>query len=377
MRGLLLNLCAVFIATGAHAIEAPRQQSDASSAEQSFAASVSPTDETQFYEQLQRVTHWRNLRGLHVPQDAIDELARGNADVAVAALSEAAAKGNEEANIALVRIQHWCSRVGSARPPNLDEQIAQLSNILPPERAARAAGVLQAEAAFMPRAAQGCRRANFDYGAIEDRLREAADAGRPASATELAQFTRDRNKRDALLEAAAKQGYAPAMYAIATRRVVDVQRAERTEDVASIRLYLKQAGTTMPKAKVDLANCMALGCDGHPADASSARAFGIDAARDGEPTAFLSMARMPWGRRMSRAELIAWQYFGDRLNEAGCMGDAYIAHASGFAQAIEGLSRNADDRELDQAREQAERLWKDYSTRAMNEQGCSATAPRG
>lgn len=375
MRGLLLNLCAVFIATGAHAIEAPRQQSDASSAEQSFAASVSPTDETQFYEQLQRVTHWRNLRGLHVPQDAIDELARGNADVAVAALSEAAAKGNEEANIALVRIQHWCSRVGSARPPNLDEQIAQLSNILPPERAARAAGVLQAEAAFMPRAAQGCRRANFDYGAIEDRLREAADAGRPASATELAQFTRDRNKRDALLEAAAKQGYAPAMYAIATRRVVDVQRAERTEDVASIRLYLKQAGTTMPKAKVDLANCMALGCDGHPADASSARAFGIDAARDGEPTAFLSMARMPWGGRMSRAQLLAWQYFGDRLNEAGCMGDAYIVHATGFAQAIRALTQNAEEALLEKAREQAEQLWKDFSARAMKEQGCSATPP--
>ncbi len=377
MRGLLQTLCAVFVATGAHAIEAPKQPTEAPSPEPTSSASVAPSDETQFYEQLQRVTHWRNLRGLHVQQTAIDELARGNADRAVASLSDAAARGNEEANIALVRIQHWCSRVGSARPPNLDEQIAQLSNILPPERAGRAAGVLQAEAAFMPRAAQGCRRANFDYGAIEDRLREAADAGRPASATELAQFTRDRNKRDALLEAAAKQGYAPAMYAVATRRVVDVQRAERTEDVASIRLYLKQAGTTMPKAKVDLANCMALGCDGHPADASSARAFGIDAARDGEPSAFLSMARMPWGRRMSRAELLAWQFFGDRLNEAGCMGDAYIMHASSFAQAIEGLSRNADDRELDQAREQAERLWKDYSARAMNEQGCGATPPAG
>lgn len=377
MRGLLQTLCAVFVATGAHAIEAPNQPTEASSPEPTSSAKFAPGDESQFYEQLQRVTHWRNLRGLHVQQAAIDELARGNADRAVASLSDAAAKGNEEANIALVRIQHWCSRVGSARPPNLDEQIAQLRNILPDVRAARAAGVLQAEAAFMPRAAQGCRRANFDYGAIEDRLREAADAGRPASATELAQFTRDRNKRDALLEAAAKQGFAPAMYAVATRRVVDVQRAERTEDVASIRLYLKQAGTTMPKAKVDLANCMALGCDGHPADASSARAFGIDAARDGEPTAFLSMARMPWGRRMARAELLAWQFFGDRLNEAGCMGDAYIVHASSFAQAIEGLSRNADDRELDQAREHAERLWKDYSARAMNEQGCGATPSTG
>jgi hypothetical protein len=362
--------------TCAHAIEAPKQQNEsAAPAEQAPTAKVVPTDETQFYEQLQRVTHWRNLRGLHVPQAAIDELARGNAARAVAALGDAAAKGSEEANIALVRIQHWCSRVGNARAPNLEEQIAKLSGSLPPERAARAAGILQAEAAFMPRAAQGCREANFDYGGIEDRLRDAADAGKPASATELAQFTRDPKKRNALLEAAAEKGYAPAMYAVATRRVVDVQRAERTEDVASIRLYLKQAGTTMPKAKVDLANCMALGCDGHPADASSARAFGIDAARDGEPSAFLSMARMPWGRRMSRAQLLSWQYFGDRLNEAGCMGDAYIVHAMGFAQAITGLSHNAEESVIAQAREQAERLWKDYSARAMSEQGCSATPP--
>lgn len=371
MRSLLLALCgSLSVAICAHAIEAPKQQQEAPPAEQAPAAEVTPTDETQFYEQLQRVTHWRNLRGLHVPQAAIDELARGNADRAVAALSEAAANGSEEANIALVRIQHWCSRAASARAPNLEEQIRKLSSILPPERAARAAGVLRAEAAFMPRAAQGCRKASFDYGAIEDRLRDAADAGKPASATELAQFTRDRNTRDALLEAAAEKGYAPAQYAVATRRVIDVQRAERTEDVASIRLYLKQAGTTMPKAKVDLANCMALGCDGHPADASSARAFGIDAARDGEPSAFLSMARMPWGRRMSRAQLLAWQYFGDRLNEAGCMGDAYIAHATAFAQAIKGLTHDAEESVVAQARERAERLWKDYSARAMSEQGC-------
>ena len=374
MRSLLLALCGSLSAvTCAHAIEAPKQQQqEAAPAEEAPAPEIAPTDETQFYEELQRVSHWRNLRGLHVPQAAIDELARGNADRAVAALSEAAAKGSEEANIALVRIQHWCSRAASARAPNLEEQIRKLSSILPPERAARAAGVLRAEAEFMPRAAQACRKASFDYGAIEDRLRDAADAGKPASATELAQFTRDAKTRDALLEAAAEKGYAPALYAVATRRVIDVQRAERTEDVASIRLYLKQAGTTMPKAKVDLANCMALGCDGHPADASSARAFGIEAARDGEPTAFLSMARMPWGFRMSRAQLLAWQYFGDRLNEAGCMGDAYIAHATAFAQAINGLTRDAEESVVAQARERAERLWKDYSARAMSEQGCRA-----
>ncbi len=63
MRGLLLTLCAVFAAIGAHAIEAPKQSIETPPAERTPAAEIAPSDETQFYEQLQRVTHWRNLRG--------------------------------------------------------------------------------------------------------------------------------------------------------------------------------------------------------------------------------------------------------------------------------------------------------------------------
>jgi hypothetical protein len=355
------------------AIEAPKTQAPEQQApSEAPRPSITPTDETAFFSQLQRSTHWRNLRGLSVPADAIQNLAEGRADLAVAALNGAAAQGSEDANIALVRIQHWCGRVGSARPSNTQEQIAKLSPELSEARAARAAGVLVAEAAFLPRAAEGCRAAKFDYGAIEDRLRDAADAGKPASATELAQFTRDPKKRNALLEQATKQQYAPALYAVATRRVVDVQRAERTEDVASIRLFLKQAGRTLPKAKVDLANCVALGCDGHPANAATALAFGIDAARDGEPSAFLSMMRMPWGRRLPRNQLLAWQYFGDRLNEAGCMGDTYIVQAVTFAQSIALLTKGAQETLISQAKEEAEQLWRDNSGRARKEQGCAS-----
>src|SRR5688500_7370909 len=126
----------------------------------------------------------------------------------------------------------------------------------------------------------------------------------------------------------------------------------------------------MPKAKLDLANCMALGCDGHPADARTALAFGTDAARDGEPTAFLSMVRMPWGRQMPRVQLLAWQYFGDQLNEAGCMGDAYIVTSLGFAQSIPMLEKGQPTQVLDAAKSQAETLWKDNGERAKKENGC-------
>ena len=361
----LLLLC-----SAAHAMEAP--QPAPAPAEQPPAQqriTIKPSDESAFYEKVQRVTHYRNLRDLKVPDTTLAELARGNADVAVAALSAAARQGSQEANVALVRVQHWCSAVAAQRVGDPKEQIAKLPGGFPPERASRIAGVIFAEAAFLGRARPACARARFDYGAIEAQLRASANAGDPASATELAQFVRDPAQRQALLQSAVDKKYPPAMYKIATNLLIAVQRGQTTENVGSIRELLKQAGRTIPKAKLDLANCMAVGCDGHPADALTARAFGIDAARDGEPTAFLSMVRMPWGR-MQRVQLLAWQYFGDRLNEGGCMGDAYIPTSIGFAQTIPMLEKGADAKYLEAAKTQMETFWRDHSVRATKENGC-------
>jgi hypothetical protein len=356
----------------AHAIEAPKPAVAPEQPAAPPAPTITPTDETQFQQVLQRVSTFRNFRGLNVSADAIDQLSRGEADKAVASLSALANKGSREANIALVRVQHWCNTVASARPQDPQAQIAKLPKEFSPERAARAAGVMKAEAEFMTRAKAGCSRASFDYGAIEARLREAADAGDPASATELSQFVRDPAKREAMLQSAISKNYGPAMYVAATNLLMAVQRGQTTENVSKIRELLKTAGRSLPKAKLDLANCMALGCDGHPADARTARAFGLDAARDGEPTAFLSMVRMPWGRQLTRPELLAWQYFGDRLNEAGCMGDAYIMTSLGFAQSIPALERGQPPQILEAAKAQAETLWKDSGERAKKENGCSA-----
>ena len=120
---------------------------------------------------------------------------------------------------------------------------------------------------------------------------------------------------------------------------------------------------------------MALGCDGHPADAPQAAQFGMDAARDGEPSAFLSMARMPWGRRLTRTQLLAWQYFGDRLNEAGCGGESYVVSSISFEQTIRALEDKQDAKFLEQARAQGEELWRDNGDRAKREQGCAIAMP--
>jgi hypothetical protein len=368
--GAAISAAALLLFCGApHAMEAPNPQPQPDAAPPPARAEVTPTDETQFYELLQRVSSSRTLRGLGVSQDTITELGRGHIDVAVASLGTLASQGNREANIALVRIQHFCGRVTSARPVDPKTQLANLPE-LPADRAARVAGVIRAESEWMARARAACVKAPFDYRGIEARLREAASAGHAASATELAQYTRDPAKKKALLQSAIDKNYPPAMYAVATELLIAVQRGETTENVGAIRELLKQAGRSVTKAKLDLANCMAFGCDGHPADTATAQAFGVDAARDGEPTAFVAMVRMPWGGNMTRTQLLAWQYFGDRLNEAGCMGDTYIPSTAGFMQMIQLLEKGQPPDALAGARTLAEDLWRDNSARAKKENNC-------
>jgi hypothetical protein len=367
----LFTMCLMCVAS-ADAIEGPKTPPPVPPPPaEKPAINVTPSDESVFELTLERVAHRRNLSGLTISTDVIDTLAHGNIETAVTTLSTQAASSKPgDANIALVRIQHWCSRVTGSRPADVQAQISSIAANLSAARLNRAAGVLVAEANYRAQAQAGCNKAQFDFGAIESRLRNAADAGDPASATELAQFVRDQQQRESLLQAAVDKNFAPAAYALATARLTAVQRGDSTENVASIRLLLKQAGRALPKAKLDLANCMALGCDGHPADAATAEAFGLDAARDGEPTAFPSIARMPWARRLTRGQLLSWQYFGDRLNEAGCAGDAYVAATIGFDQAITALEKSQDAKFLDQAKSEADALWSANAERAKHEQGC-------
>ena len=370
--GMLAALALVTCA--AHAIEAPKPQAPSEEAPQQQRPpelNVTPTDERAFYEKIQRVTAFRSMRGLKVPADVIAELGRGNADTAVAALNKLASGGDNDANIALVLVQHWCAAVSQQRAGDPKAAIAKLVQNQPERRAARVAGVIYAEVDYMQKARTSCGAAmrQFDYRGVEARLRSAAAAGDAASATELAQFLRDPAQREEMLQTAVKKNYPPAVYKIATNLLIAVQRGVTTENVSQIRELLKIAGREIPRAKLDLANCMAVGCDGHPADAMTARAFGLDAARDGEPTAFTSMVRMPWGR-FPREELLAWQYFGDRLNEAGCMGDQYVPTTLAFGQTIGLLERNVNPKTLEDARTRTEALWNEHGVRAMKENGC-------
>ena len=195
-------------------------------------SNVTPTDERAFYEKVQRVTAFRSLRGLRIPADVIAELGHGNAEAAVAALSGAASQGNNEANIALVHVQHWCSAIGAQRPGDPKVQIAKLVKDQPrTARRARCRRDLRRARLHAARARRAAARRDSTTPGIEARLRAAAAAGDPASATELAQFLRDPAKREAMLQSAVEKNYPPAVYKVATNLLIAVQRGQTTENV--------------------------------------------------------------------------------------------------------------------------------------------------
>ena len=376
MRGLyrkrsrgLTSFCALaaFLCTcGARAIQAPAlpvAQPKAASA-----PTTDATDESEFFERLNRVTFAQQFRDLKVPSSLASALLAANVAGAVQQLDALAQNGNADANIALLRLQHWCAQVVNEKRPG--DAVAQVFDRLPSERAARVKGVLNAHDEFVTRAARSCGSADFQYAAIEARLRQAADRADPASAAELAQFVRDPQRRESLLLAAVSKGSAVAAQLLASSRLLAVQRGERTEEVDSIRALLKQAGQKIPKAKLDFANCAAIGCDGHPAEVATAAVFGMDAARDGEPQAYLAMLTFPWANHLTREEFLAWQYFANRLNEAGCNGASYVIWAGRFSQSIQQLENNQPQETLTRGRNLADQYWRDYAERAKAAQAC-------
>jgi hypothetical protein len=298
-------------------------------------------------------------------------LARAEIAKAVAQLSAKAETNDALTNIALIRVQNWCSRIPPRERHRALKLLEQLQPQLPQSEVTRLQLLVNLQLDYEAQASSSCRQAPFDYRLIEAQLREAADEGEPLSLTELARIETRPARVEELLQQAASKNYAPALYALAIHRLVAVQRGERTSDVGSIRTLLKQAGRTSSRAKLDLANCMAVGCEGHPADVGGALVFGLDAARDGERDAYASIARMPWAGRLPMEQRLAWQYFGQRMNEAGCYGADYLSVYATLREAVLAYEKALGTERQKQAQELAERYWRDYGARAQRAQHCS------
>lgn len=317
-----------------------------------------------------RAAHAQRLANLNIDRGVIDALASADVAKAVAQLSARAETNDAASNIALVRIQNWCSRM-PPRDRHRDPQLLeQLRKQVTEGEAARLQQIVNLELSYEAAALQSCQQSRFDYRLIEAQLREAADAGEPMSVTELARIETRPERAEELLQQAASKNYAPAQYALAMLRLVRVQKGESTQNVGTIRVLLKQAGRTSSRAKLDLANCMATGCEGHPGDPDGAMVFGLDAARDGERDAFASIARMPWAGRMPMEQRLAWQYFGQRLNEAGCFGENYLPMYALLRENALAYEKAISPAGQTQAVKLANEYWQQFGARAQREQQC-------
>ena len=368
-RWLFLLLLAM---TPVHGIEAPSKSvpTASSTAPNAPTYTVATTDSQTLHALLVRTAHRQRFANLKVDPAVVEAMARADIAGAVAQLSAKAAANDPATNIALIRVQHWCTRIPPRdrhRDPKLLEQMRpQLSEA----EATRLQQIVDLELDYESSALKSCQQAQFDYRLIEAQLRETADAGEPMSVTELARLETRPARVEELLQQAASKNYAPAQYALAMHRLIAVQRGEQTENVASIRVLLKQAGRSSSQAKLDLANCMALGCEGHPGDVAGAVVFGLDAARDGERDAYASIARMPWAARLPMEQRLAWQYFGQRLNEAGCFGDNYLPMVRLLRENVIAYEKAIGSQVREQAQKISEQYWQEYSARAQREQQC-------
>jgi hypothetical protein len=350
----------------ANAIEAPAPPRPAAAT-----AVISPADSQSLHSQLIRVAHRQRFRELRIEPAISDLLSRNEVAAAVSQLGVKADQNDAAANIALIRVQHWCSRLAPRERHRDAQMLEQMRAQLSADEQARLQSLLNLQLDYEAAASKACQQAPFDYRMIEARLREAADAGEPMSVTELSRLETKPQRVEELLQQAANKNYAPAQYALAVHRLTSVQRGISTENVASIRVLLKQSGRIWSQAKLDLANCMALGCEGHPADVAGAVVFGLDAARDGERGSYSSIARMPWAARLPFEQRLAWQYFAQQLNNAGCFGEHYLPMYRSLQENVAAYEKALSSELKEQAKKIAGQYWKEYGPRAQREQQCA------
>jgi hypothetical protein len=135
---------------------------------------------------------------------------------------------------------------------------------------------------------------------------------------------------------------------------------------------LRQAATSLPGAKTELAKCLLNGCPTPAPDAVEARQLLTDAALGGDPVALtmLSGATDPTffdpASVLPASEQYAWSQFQQRLNEEGCFGTSQyvgwvmfprptpslLAMSPTDATAAEARAADLVASHLDQTREQ-------------------------
>jgi hypothetical protein len=168
-----------------------------------------------------------------------------------------------------------------------------------------------------------------------------------------------------LMSEAATTGFPQAQYEFARSLIMDPDARKVVPEAPSPVTLLTEAATTVPEAKVELAQCLFEGCDLRAPDHEAALQTAREAAVAGEPDAiFFLGSRLSIGE-LPADEVAAWRLFKSTLAAQGCYGDEDAA----FGLEPPGSSDPAPLPSA-AARTLAVTFWQRYGMQAAARLGC-------
>jgi hypothetical protein len=206
----------------------------------------------------------------------------------------------------------------------------------------------------------------IDQDYVDRRLEEMATKQDGASLWLLSRRSNNYAAGIRLMSEAAATGFAQAQYEFARSLIMDPDALKVVTEAPSPVTLLGEAATTMPEAKVVLAECLFDGCELREPDHEAALRTAREAAAAGEPDAiFFLAARLSIGA-LPADEVTAWRLFKSTLAAQGCYGDEDAA----FGLEPRGSSAPAP-LPSDAARSLALTFWQRYGTQAAARLGCN------
>jgi hypothetical protein len=169
-----------------------------------------------------------------------------------------------------------------------------------------------------------------------------------------------------LMSEAAATGFAQAQYEFARSLIMDPDARKVVTEPPSPVTLLTEAATTVPEAKVVLAQCLFDGCALREPDHEAALRTAREAAAAGEPDAIFFLASRLSIGALPADEVTAWRLFKSTLAAQGCYGDEDAA----FGLEPPGSSAPAA-LPSPAARSLAVTFWQRYGMQAVARLGCN------
>jgi hypothetical protein len=205
----------------------------------------------------------------------------------------------------------------------------------------------------------------IDQDYVDRQLEEMATKQDGASLWLLSRRSMNYAAGVTLMSEAASTGFAQAQYEFARSLMMDPDARKVVTQAPSPVALLTEAATTVPEAKVELAQCLFEGCDLRAPDHEAALQTAREAAAAGEPDAIFFLASRLSIGTLPADEVAAWRLFKSTLAAQGCYGDEDAA----FGLEPRGSSAPAPLPSA-AARTLAVTFWQRYGMQAAARLGC-------